>query len=85
MLTTASTILAEQHVHWQEQGRHTLNFQHTGFEGAPQEYEQASRVEVHVAVAPATAMSCAEIWQIMGCSRKTSRANLDVSSSYVIE
>ena len=45
----------------QEQGRHALNFQQAGFERAAQEYEQAARAEVHVAVAQATEMSGAEM------------------------
>ena len=49
-----------QHVYWQEQGRNALIFQQAGFERGAQEYDQASRDEVHVAVAQATEMSRAE-------------------------
>ena len=54
-------FLAEQHIYWQEQGRHALNFQQASFERAAQEYEQAARDEVHVALAQDTEMSGAEM------------------------
>ena len=41
-------------------GRQALNFQQAGLERAAQEYEQAARDEVHVAVAQAIDMSTAE-------------------------
>ena len=50
-------ILAEQRVCWKEQDRDALNFQQARFERAAQEYEQAARDEVHVAVAQASEMS----------------------------
>ena len=78
-------ISAEQNVSWQEQGRHTLNFQQAGFERADQEYEQAARGEVRDAVAQATEMSRVEMRETIGCSRKSSRVNLDVSSSFIVE
>ena len=53
--------LAEQQFYWQEQGRQDLNFQQAGFERAAQEYEQAARDEVHIAVAQASDMSKAEM------------------------
>ena len=59
--TIFRNILAEQHVYWLEQGRNALNFQQADFERAAQEYEQAARDEVHVAVAQATEMSRAEM------------------------
>ena len=59
-------ILAEQHVYWQEQGRHALNFQQAGLERAAQEYEHTARDEVHVAVAQATEIFRAEMREIMG-------------------
>ena len=38
-----------------------MNFQQSGFEGGAQEYDQAARDEVRVAVARATAMSSVEM------------------------
>ena len=58
--------MAEQHVHWQEQGRHAPNFRQAGFERAAQEHVQAAREEVHVAVAKTTYMSRAEMRGIVG-------------------
>ena len=58
-------IFAEQHVTWQEQGGHALNFHQAGFEIAAQEYEPAPRGEVHVAVAQATESSTAEMRERM--------------------
>ena len=49
-----------------EQGTNALNFQHAGFERAAQEYEQATRDEVYLAVVLATDMSRAETLTIMG-------------------
>ena len=43
-----------------------MNFQQAGFERAAQEYEQASRDQVHVAVAQATGVSGAEMLERMG-------------------
>ena len=58
-------LLTEQHVHWQEQGRNALNFQQASFERAAQEYGQAVRDEVHVAVAQATEISRAEMREML--------------------
>ena len=58
--------MAEQHVCWQEQFRNALNVQQPGFERAAQEYEQAVRDEVHVAVAQVAQMSRAEMRTRMG-------------------
>ena len=58
-------ILAEQHVHWQQRSRNTLNFPQASFERAVQECEQATRDEVHVAVAQSTECperKCGEEW-----------------------
>ena len=54
-------LLTGQHVYWQDQGRHALNFKQAGVETAAQEHEQAARAEVHVAVAEATEMSKADM------------------------
>ena len=58
-------MLAEQHVYRQEQSRQALNFQHADFERTAQEYEQAARDEVHVAVAQATEVPEAEMREVM--------------------
>ena len=68
--------MAEQHVYWQEQGRQALNFQQSGFERADQEYEQAARVEVHVAVAQTTVMSRAEMRERMDALREPKQSKL---------
>ena len=70
-------ILAEQHALWQEQGRNASNFQHSRFQRAAQEYEQAVCDEVHAGVATATEMSRAELK-----GKNGGRANLDFSSSH---
>ena len=67
-----------------KEGRHALNFKQVGFERAALDHEQAARDEIHAAVARATEMSNAEMGEITG-ARKSSRANLDVSSSYALE
>ena len=59
-------ILAEQHVHWQQRSRNTLNFPQASFERAVQECEQATRDEVHVAVAQSTERPDAEMRKRMG-------------------
>ena len=76
---------AEQHVDWQEEGRCFLNFEEAGFERAGPESGQVARDEVLVAVAQAVDMSRAEMPEETGCSRKSRRANQDVSSSCVVE
>ena len=63
-------VMAEQHVHWQEQGRQAWNFQQAGFERAAQGYVQAARDEVHVAVAQATEMSRAEMREVRRAPKK---------------
>ena len=63
--------LAEQHVCWQEQGRNPLNFQHAGFERATQEFEQAARDELHVAVAQDT-----ELFRVAGDALENQRRSL---------
>ena len=57
--------MAEQLFYGQEQSIHALNFKPAGFDWAAQEYEQAARAEVHVAVAPAAEMSRAEMRERM--------------------
>ena len=69
-------LLAEQHVYWQEQGRHALNFQQANFERAAQECEQTDRHEVHVAVAQATEMSRAAMRERMGVLENEAKQNL---------
>ena len=78
-------VSAEQHVHWQEQGRKALNFQQAGFETAAQQHEQAARDEVHVAVAQATEIGperkCGKEWLLS----KITQRHLHLSSTYVPE
>ena len=59
-------ILAQRHVHCQEQGRNALNSQQAGCERAAQDFEEAARDEVHVAVAQATEVSGKEMREMMG-------------------
>ena len=59
-------ILAQRHVYCQEQGRNALNFQQAGCERAAQDFEEAARDEVHVAVAQATEVSGKEMREVMG-------------------
>ena len=59
-------ILAEQLFYGQKQGTHALNFKTAGFGWAAQEYNQAARDEVHVAVAQVAEMSRAKMRTVMG-------------------
>ena len=59
-------LLAEQHVHWREQGKNALDNQQAGLERAAQEYEKEVRHEVHVAVIRVTEMSRAEMLATLG-------------------
>ena len=74
---------AEQHVQWREQDRNALNSQHSGFVRAAQEYGQARRDEVRVAVAQATEMSSAEMLARMYAVKHREEQNLIFSSSHV--
>ena len=51
---------------YQEQGRNALNSQQAGCERAAQDFEEAARDEVHVAVAQATEVSGKEMRETMG-------------------
>ena len=74
-----------QHVYWREHGSNALNFQQAGFERAAQEHEQAARVEAHVAVAQATALSRAEMLSRMGdLGQRAEQSILDVLSRHSI-